>query len=153
MKKLITISFLFLVSCKHGASFDDNVQEIEKKKSLVSAITTLDLTSETQYASVSDYFRTVADLALSLKTDPKAKTYLEKQAKAKKLSGFCSKYILTTTEWQSLNDQCIIDGNYLCPDEVREYPTIIHVIAENLPTSLKKDFDADTECAKWKSIK
>ena len=152
MKKQVALLVLFLMSCKQGASFDANVQDVAQKKSGVTALTTLDLTSETQYAAISDYFRTISDLALSLKTDPNAKTYLEAQTKGKQLSGFCSRFILTVAEWRSLNSQCIVGGSYLCPDEVREYSTIVHVIEGSLPAPLKKEFNNNLECSKWATV-
>src|SRR5205823_3071544 len=128
MKKHTLLSFLFVVSCKQGVSFNETVSQLEKQKSAVAAISTLDLKSQSQYSSIVDYFRTVTDLALSLKTEPNAKSYLENQFKSMKLKDFCAKYVLTTTEWLTLNGQCTSSGIYLCPEEVRNYPAVLQVV-------------------------
>ena len=150
---LFALSILFIISCKSGASFDNNLLDIEMKQKKVVAITALDLTSAEHYAALSAYFREVTELALSLKSDVKAQEYWASQVKANKLSGFCAKYVLTLPFWENLNRQCSVDGHYLCPDELKEYPAVLGTVLKNSPQSLKNDFAADAECSKWKLIK
>ncbi|OFZ12194.1 MAG: hypothetical protein A2Z20_11285 [Bdellovibrionales bacterium RBG_16_40_8] len=157
MKKLGSIILLsfFLMSlpaCKEGASFNENLKEVAVKLKNVEAITSLDLVSTEHYAAMTDYFRTVTDLAVSLKSDAKARKYWATRVKKHKISDFCAKYVLTATAWHNLNDQCTIDGHYLCPDEVREYPAILNAVLSNSPQSLKDDFYADDRCSGWREL-
>lgn len=153
MKKRILLTAFFgliILSCKeNGLSFDENLKNIEEKQKNVLAIGTLDLTSADHYRALSDYFRTVGDLAVTLKSDPKAQKYWANQVKKNRITDFCSKYVLTFEQWQNLNSQCVISGHYLCPDEVREYATILRSVLKNSPESLRNDFARERGCAQW----
>lgn len=154
-KRILFIIFLsaMVLSCKeNGLSFEEDLKNMEDKQKSVLAIRALDLTSADHYKALKNYFRTVGDLAISLKSDPKAQKYWANQLKKNKITGFCSRYVLTYEQWQNLNNQCTISGHYLCPDEVREYSIILKSVLRDSPESLRDDFARDRGCAQWNSV-
>ena len=99
-----------------------------------------------QQQSFKSYFGQIEEIAVRLAQDSAFTKAFNDGLRALDIGATCAKVFIPKTEWQTLMSHCLVEGFFLCSDEVKFYPDLVKGIRAKLSPDLQQKFDQAQSC-------
>jgi len=144
---------LSLSACKEEKELKYIVTDLSEKKANIEGVIGHTPYNQSEHEIISSYFRAFLKYSERLEILIKKGTKKKKDILSfrEKFPNFCEDTVLSLSQWNEINQKCLVGNYFLCAEEARVYPRIAKKLIL-IGSELLGENSNGERCVEWKTF-